>query len=301
MRAVALYRRDARRRAEIAREFEIDAAASLEELVERPDVDALLISTPPAAHERELQLALDAGKPALVEKPVTECFESARRLCAACEGRSTPVMVAQTLRFNPALQRARVLVDALGRIHRVRTVQRLEPSELAWQKDRTVAGGGSITLTGVHLFDLLRWLLGRTPDTVSCRCFAVGEHPLENLFDAIFDYDAERILASAEVCKFGPARSARLELVGTEGQLEVDYLRGRIERIEGRRRVLLDEPGDVPTLPGTLAAFGRLVRGEIANPVPVLEGVETLRMAEGCYRSHRSGGRIRLDTLEAAA
>ena len=58
------------------------------------------------------------------------------------------------------------------------------------------------------------------------------------------------------------------------------------------------EFGDVPTLPIALGFFGALVRGEIETPVSLRDGIETLRMAEACYRSHASGRLVRLDELD---
>ena len=152
-------------------------------------------------------------------------------------------------------------------------------------------------LTGVHVFDLVRWMIGRTPDAVSARMFALQGHPLENLFDACFEYDDPPLLAATEVSKFSRSRAGLLEFVGEDGELHVDYLRGTIDLREGREVERVAEIGDVPTLPIALGFFAHLLRGEIDSPVTLSDGIETMRMVEACYRSRAEGRVVRLSEL----
>ena len=295
MRAVAVHRRNQAVGRDLADRYGVDYVDSLEALLDPERIDAVLILTPPGPHATALRAAIEAGLGVLVEKPLVASWEEVREVAGYDGAR---VMVAQTLRFSPVLRRVRELLPAVGTVHRVRMAQRLEPSDLDWQRDRAAAGGGSVTLTGVHLFDLLRWMIGRTPDAVSARMCALQGHPFENLFDACFEYDAPPLLAATEVSKFSRSRTSLLELVGEEGELHADYLRGTIDFRQGREVERVAEFGDVPTLPIALGFFGALVRGEIETPVSLRDGIETLRMAEACYRSHASGRLVRLDELD---
>jgi predicted dehydrogenase len=295
MRPVALWRRDAKTGTDLAEQYGVEFVDSPDGLLDRGVVDAVLVLTPPMAHEQQIRAAVRAGLPVLVEKPVVGSWEQA---CSLGTIDASRIMVAQTLRFSPVLRRVREMAGVVGRVHRIRIAQRLEPSDLAWQRNRDQAGGGSVLLTGVHLFDLLRWMMGRTPDAVVARMVSIAGHPLENLFDACFEYDDPPLLASTEVSKFSRSRAGLLELVGDEGQLHVDYLRGTIDLLQGRECERVAEIDDVPTLPIALGFFAALVRGEIESPVSLQDGIETVRMAEACYRSHASGRLVRLDELD---
>lgn len=288
-RAIALWRRDGVAARELAGRFGVQVAPHWRDLIADPRVDALVVATPPGAHPEAILAAVEAGKPVLTEKPLAATLNQALALAAALpEG--ARVMVAQTLRWTPALLEARARLGALGEIHRVRIAQRLEPSPLAWQRDPAMAGGGSVTLTGVHGFDLLRWLIGVDPERVSARTRSLLGHPFENLFDARFEYAERPLIASCEVAKTSASRSGVVELVGTQGQIWVDWLAGRVEWLGGRQRRVIAEPGDQPSIPPTLAAFCRWVHDGGACPVPVSDGIATLRMADACYRSDRLGG-----------
>ena len=285
---VALWRRDAGAAADLAARLGVQATPDWQALIADPRVDALVVATPPGAHPEAILAAARAGKPVLTEKPLAATYRDALDLAAALPD-GARVMVAQTLRFTPALVAARERLPELGELYRIRIAQRLEPSPLAWQRDRAQAGGGSVTLTGVHGFDLLRWLIGATPDRVSAITRTLLGHPFENLFEARFEYADRPLLATCEVSKFSQSRSALLELIGTRGQLWVDWLAGRVEWLAGRERVTLAEPGDVPTIPLALDAFCRWVRDGGPCPVPLAAGIATLRMADACYRSAASG------------
>lgn len=294
---VLFYRRDRGESERIEREYSVPRAASAEALLDSPEVDALLILTPPGEHLHPLRHFIDLGKPVLVEKPVLARWSDAPEL----SGLDAPmVMVAQSLRYTPVLQRIRHRLPELGQVHRIRAAQRLQPSPLEWQRSPEISGGGSITLTGVHLFDLLRWFVGRTPDAVLCRMQKLLEHPLENSFDACFEYEAEQILAATEVSKFGESRLGFLELIGTGGQLLVDYLQGVAWRVAGNRWEAFEDTGPAHTLIGVLEDFVRLARGEIPTPISLRDGMENVRMAEACYRSHHGGRRVLLADLETS-
>lgn len=294
MRAVRVWRRDAAAAATLSARYGVETTTDLDRMFDPQVVDALLLLTPPGDHATLLGRAVQAGLGVLVEKPVIAGWDDAAAVAGLDADR---IMVAQTLRFSATLRRLRQLVPAVGTAHRIRLAQRLEPSDLAWQRERSVAGGGSVLLTGVHLFDLLRWIVGRTPDSVSCRMHALAGHPFENLFDASFDYEDLPLIAATEVSKFSQSRSGLLEVIGDAGELHVDYLRGTIDFRQGGQTERLAEVEEVPTIPIALGFFGALLRGEIASPVTLQDGLETVRMAEACYRSHASGRRLRLDSI----
>ncbi len=297
-RAVCVWRRDEDERRRLAAEYGVETVARFEELLERDDVDAYLIVTPPGLHEDELRRLLPRGKPLLVEKPVTATLAEADGLWRDFPALPrSALMVAQTLRYHPVLVQAREMVGELGELHRIRVQQRLEPTQLQWQQDAAMSGGGSVTLTGVHLYDLLRWFVGRTPDAVMGRALNVEGARTTNVFDACFEYEDRELLCATEVSKFANTRSCLLELVGTRAQLIVDYQEGWIDRIEGRSRTRLLEGGNPPTIPQLLESFCDSVERSLPMPVDFHDGRETLRMAAGVFASSREGRRIRLDEI----
>jgi predicted dehydrogenase len=293
-RAICIQRRDRAAGERLAALYSVEYVATIEDALEDPRVSACIVTSPPAQHLEALEIANALGVAVLCEKPLAANLDDLDRLRALADA---PIMVAQTLRYQPTLLFARERRGALGEVHRQRWCQRLEPSDLAWQRDPEVAGGGSVLLTGVHLFDQIRWWWGRTPDTVTAEQMVVAGHPFENVFAATFRFEPEALLVSAEVTKCSTTRCGWSETVGRDGQMWVDYLEGRAREIRGRESRRLDAPADAPTLPTVLSDFLDFVRGERPNPIPMSDGIETLRMAEACYRSFREGRRVDLGEI----
>jgi predicted dehydrogenase len=75
-------------------------------------IDAVTIAVPTELHARIARPFLEAGIPALVEKPIARTVEEADAMIAAAAGRGAVLAVGHTERFNPAVAAARrVLVD----------------------------------------------------------------------------------------------------------------------------------------------------------------------------------------------
>jgi predicted dehydrogenase len=207
-------------------------------------------------------------------------------------------MLAQTLRWNPVVRRARQLWPTLGPVRLVRLAQRLEPTALAWQQDPATAGGGSVLLTGVHIFDLARFLTGREVVAVDSRQRSWRNHACEDLFLARAELD-DGTLVSFEVSKFGRTRGCLLEAVGEEGQLLADYQFGGLRVIRGREITTDNVSAAPPTLPLVLGDWLACARDprRPAPPVTALDGLRTLEIVAACYRSHRERREIAISDL----
>lgn len=261
-----------------------------EALIADPAVDAVVVATPPSSHFAYARAALAAGKPVLLEKPATGTLAEARELAAAAGAAGAPLlMVAQTLRWNPVLARARELWSELGRIHLIRLAQRLEPTTFAWQRHAGQSVGGSVLLTGVHIFDLARWLSGREFTAITSRQRQVLNPVVEDGFLAHGELD-DGCWVSLEVSKFTNSRAGWLEAVGEAGQLHADYLEGTVRRRHGREETSERHDAAAPTLPAVLAAWRDAVLGRTPVPVTMVDGLRTLEVVDACYRSAAADG-----------
>ncbi len=293
-RVVVIQRRSRELGESLAARYAVDYVEEENRALEDPRVQAVIVASPPGLHAQSLRRLEASPKPVLCEKPVAGDLAQLAMVSPAQRDR---VMVAQTLRYHPTLIFGRSRRESLGPVHFQRWSQRLEPSDLSWQRDPALAGGGSVLLTGVHLFDQIRWWWGRTPDSVVSDQLSVQGHPLENLFTATFHYRQEERIVSAEVAKCSSSRCARLETVGTRGQCFVDYLGGEVRELRATQWEKIEAPPARPTLPAILEDFLAFAREERDNPIPLEEGVETLRMAEACYLAHREGRRVDLTEI----
>ena len=90
-------------------------------VIARPDVDAVYVATPNAAHVELALQVLAAGKPVLVEKPLATTAAGARAIAEAAGDAGLLAMEAMWMRFTPGIVRLKQLVDegAIGEIRRI--------------------------------------------------------------------------------------------------------------------------------------------------------------------------------------
>ena len=87
-------------------------AIAPEKLFERDDVDAVVMALPPQFHAEQAIRAVEAGKDVLVEKPIALTVADAERSVAAAARNGRIFMVGHVLRFHPAFEKLKALIDA---------------------------------------------------------------------------------------------------------------------------------------------------------------------------------------------
>ncbi|MEM3040854.1 MAG: Gfo/Idh/MocA family oxidoreductase, partial [Nitrososphaerota archaeon] len=150
---VAVCDIDSSRAQEVARKYGAEWYTNLEEFLKRTDVGAVCVCTPTTTHATVSLAAMSRGKHLLIEKPIADSVESARKIVNAVRRRDLLVMVGFIERFNPGLQRLKNLIEsgALGDIVLVfaRRVGR-------WPE--RVGDVGVIKDSAIHDLDLMRYL-----------------------------------------------------------------------------------------------------------------------------------------------
>jgi predicted dehydrogenase len=135
-----------------------------EEIVQRDDVDAVIIATPNVFHGPIALNAIAHGKHVLCEKPLAMTFAEARQMAEAAEKAAVRHMTAFTYRFVPAMRYLAHLVHtgALGRPYHFRScrLQDWGDRALGWRQVKSLAGVGELGDMLSHRIDFSHWLLG---------------------------------------------------------------------------------------------------------------------------------------------
>jgi predicted dehydrogenase len=141
---------------------------SYRELVADPDLDVIYVATTHAQHHEHALLALEAGKPVLVEKAFTLNARQAREVVATARARQLFCMEAMWMRFNPLVAEAQRLVSS-GRIGELVNVRADYSKRFAYDPAHRLfdvsVGGGALLDLGVYPLTFAWLFLGR-PDTV---------------------------------------------------------------------------------------------------------------------------------------
>lgn len=293
-RLVAVCRRDRVKGQEFADKNKLSFYSDYREMMGAKGVDAVAVVTPSPSHLEICKAALRAGKPLLVEKPVTHASSEGADLAKVLSSSGLPLMVAQTLRFNKVIGAIRERVETVGRPVRLRMAFRLPASRLYWQSEGSGAPRGTVLETGVHLFDAARWILSDEPSKVLCACGRVLSEAVEDFFSAEMEFTNSGVRCCAEIAKCSPVRMEPIDLTGDRGHLVGDARTNVLAFIgeAGVERVDLGEP--VHTVSAVLNEFAsRLLRGEPMR-ITLEDGLKAVRIAEACLESARDGAWVSL-------
>jgi predicted dehydrogenase len=281
----ALSRRDAVRGAAQAADLGASFHADWRDLVVDPAVDAVITVVPPVLHRAIAEAVAAARKALLIEKPLATTAADAIAIRRALVAAGVPCLMAHTLRWNPVARTVRELLPSLGTLCALVLNQRFEVSTLDWLDRPELAGGGMVLHTGVHSFDLVRYLTGREVTRVRCRTTRIATTRTEDNFAALLDLDGSDAVVSVSGCRATAGRSSLIDAALTDGQLVADQQLHFAYRIRGLERTPIELPPPTHTVRDALADFVRLVRSGVEPPASLADGVRAVQIAEACYRS----------------
>ena len=167
-RLYAVAARDADRAAAFAARFGASHShGDYRAVLEDPDVDIVYVATTHPFHREQALMAIDAGKPVLIEKPLTLNAVHAREVLSAARDKGVFAMEAVWMRANPLILKAQEMV-ARGVIGDVVAVHADFSIELAFDPTHRLYdlanGGGALLDLGVYPINFAWLFLGR-PDT----------------------------------------------------------------------------------------------------------------------------------------
>ena len=274
-----------------ARRHKVKFFADWRHLVADPLVEAVAVVTPPSLTPDVVRAALRAGKPVLAEKPLAASGAAGRGLRRVVAKTGTSLMVAQTMRWDETVAALKSHLDRVGKIRLMAIAQRLDPAQRSWLDSE--AGGDVLLNTGVHAFDLLRYLSGEEVEQVWCRTRVLDTQKQACSFVAGMTLTGG-ILATVDNCRVTGGRSGRIEVVGEKGVLSADHVQGTLTCQEGQKSKALKVNANVPTVRAVLEDFVQVVRGRKPVPVGLEDGLRAVEIALACRRSARLGGTVRL-------
>ena len=97
----------------IARRYpSIDLTQDYQQVLEDPEVDAVLIATPVSTHFKLARAALEAGKHVFVEKPLSERSDESKELISIADEHDLVLMPGHTFLYSPPVRKVKELLDA---------------------------------------------------------------------------------------------------------------------------------------------------------------------------------------------
>jgi len=314
-----------RRAPDLATEFGVAAEPSLEALLGRPEIEAVVITSPHRAHHAQAIAAAAAGKHVYIEKPMALSIAECDAIIAACTAAGVKLTVNFVTRFRDAPLAMKRLVDD-GAIGDIRMIQmrgawtsflledivdeatgRVIIPRKSWAFDP--AEGSQFLDWGVHETDAVRWLTGSEAVSVYADYRTYGMPPPVDL-SAMVQYRMAggvmvQMLMTYEVPEPGLIPNDWTRVIGSAGIIEADHY-GQVRLGAGAdwrvvaEQVAFDflgdylDPNRLKGFAAQVEDFAGAIREEREPAVTGRDGRAAVEMVEAADRSAASGAAVTL-------
>ena len=226
------------------------------ELIEDPDVNAVYIATPPSSHATFAIMAMRAGKPCYIEKPLAASYNDCIRINRISEQTGVPCFVAYYRRYLPYFQKVKEIIESgtIGNVVNVQVRFSVPPrdldfqsgKEMPWRLQPDIAGGGYFYDLAPHQIDLLQNLFGVITRAHGYPANRAHLYQAEDTLSACFFFDSG-IPGSGSWCFVGheSAKEDCIEVIGEKGSLSFSvftYQPIEVITSEGKNSITVPNP-----------------------------------------------------------
>ena len=250
---VAIYHYEKNKKSIIEKITGLEFYHNWEDLIKSPEIDGIIVATPPESRFKLSKLALENNKNLLLEKPVAITSSEIEELQRISLINNLTVCVDFEYRAVPLFLQTKKLIDEniLGDIYLVKLDwlmgSRSDPKR-AWNwyslKEK---GGGVIGALGTHAFDILNWFFGESIKVSGNLTTSIKKRSLPTASELLDVTSEDVCLANIEISNYGSnvipcqvslssisknGRGFSLEIYGSEGSLilksenQKDYVHG---------------------------------------------------------------------------
>ena len=201
-----------------------------QELIDDPDVNAIYIATPPSSHATFAIMAMRAGKPVYIEKPLAASYNDCIRINRISEQTGVPCFVAYYRRYLPYFQKVKEIIQngTIGKVINVQLRFSVPPRDLdyknekeqPWRLQPDIAGGGYFYDLAPHQIDLLQNIFGVITRAHGYPANRAHLYKAEDTVSACFFFE-NGVTGSGSWCFVGheSAKEDCIEIIGDKGSL----------------------------------------------------------------------------------
>jgi predicted dehydrogenase len=277
----------------------VPLSANYADALDDPTVDAVVLATPHALHEAQIEAAVAAGKHVFCEKPLALTKAGAERAVALCRDAGLVLGMGHERRWEPPIAEMLTKADAgeFGRIHQIEANfshdKFLSLDRNNWRLKADQAAAGGMTATGIHLLDLSVRLLGPA-ESVLCICEQLSSDLPQG--DTVAAYVKFRGGGTSYVsASLANPFMSRFTIYGAKGWIDIRD-KAHVEAPAGWIVTSAMVGGPIATVEippaepvkDNLVSFARAVRGAETYPITGAQLVDNIALLEAVFASSLS-------------
>ncbi len=179
----------------VGEQYNVPYCTDYHQLIDRADVDAVMVATPHYFHPEICVYALEKGKPVISEKPIAVTVSQADAMVEAARRTGTPFAVMHQTRSEPIWQAAARIVKEgrLGEIYRTMLVyadfrSQAYYNSAGWRATWSGEGGGVLINQSPHSLDRFTWLGGLPSKVTAFTATRNHKIEVEDMAAAMLEY-----------------------------------------------------------------------------------------------------------------
>lgn len=276
----------------------IDLREDYAELLNDPNIDAIVLATPHTQHEEQIVAAAKAGKHVFTEKPFTLDRPSAERAVAACKEAGVALALGHNRRFmeNTVALKAMIEAGGLGTLMHIDGNQSsdLNVAAGAWRDSREESPAGGMTSLGVHALDCIIHLAGKISaiDAYSTRR-AIG-FDIDDTTAALLRF--ENGMTGTLVTMASTAKMWHIRIAGSKGWAEMrDNKTLTVCKSDGSPEDIVFDDSPYPhmgSISGEIEEFALAAAGKASYRISPEEMVHNAEVLAGLITSAETGNRV---------
>jgi predicted dehydrogenase len=161
-------------------------------LIDDQEVNAVYVATPPGSHAEYALMAIDAGKPVYIEKPMAANYTECQKINEAGKKKNIPVFVAYYRRTLPGFLQVKELIESgtIGNVRHINIQLFKAPSDdekagnPSWRVEPEISGAGHFFDMASHELDYLDFLFGPVQKVKSFALNQAGLYKAEDYVSA---------------------------------------------------------------------------------------------------------------------
>ncbi len=231
-----IWEDDAGRAKAAGERYRVPVCEDLEEVLSRPDVDAVVINAYTSQHTWLMKEAIRHKKHIFTEKALTITTKDADEIVAAVKQSGIKFMISLPSRTRPETLFMKNVLDngwigkvtlMRARVAHMASLDRWFHDGSAWFADEKLAGGGALFDLGCHTVDVMRWFMGEPKSVVAKIQQFSDAYPIDDNSAIVVEFKngGLGILDTSWVHRAGPNP---MEIYGTDGFVGRDFT-GRIQ------------------------------------------------------------------------
>jgi len=291
----------------VAEQYGVPIAADLSEILEDPEIEAVILATPHSVHEEQIVACAEAGKHVFAEKPLTLTLAGAQRAVDACGAANVVLAVDHERRFERAFAEVKKLIESgeLGTLMHLEAnfshdvLANVDPND--WRASPAESPIPAYSAMSIHLTDAYQYLCGPIAEVFAYATQRVGNWGASDVFTLQVKF-ASGLTGSMSSILVTPMY-VRFQAFGSKAWVEArsDTHPGQ----PGVTKLTLARTGQekcvkdleyIDTVRMNLDAFADAVAGVAPYPISTADKLGNIAVMEAIVESVRSGRPIRTAT-----